>query len=105
MKYPRFVFRNGGLVERAGGTYSQEIVKGENEHRAALVAGWFDSIQDAIDAKQESEFPGSGSDEMPTREEMKRQIESLGLKFDGRMSDKNILAMIDLAMRSERAIY
>lgn len=98
-QFPRFVFRDGGLTERAGGTYSHELVHDEDEYFAALGAGWYGNLQDAIDApnraKEDNEYE---TDAPPTREEMESKAKELGIKFDGRIGDKKLLALIEKAL-------
>jgi len=104
MIYPRFVFKDGGPIERAYGTYAHELVNDEAEHKAALGAGWYDNIQDAIDGVAhvvpvEPKKPEPVEmDAPPTREEMEAKAESLGIKFDGRIGDKKLLALIEKAL-------
>ena len=50
MEYPRFVFISPGSQKCNGGTYDHEIVKDEKEHKAALSAGFSDSVPDALEA-------------------------------------------------------
>lgn len=50
MDYPRFVFISPGANKCNGGTYDHEVVKDEAEHKAAIVAGFSDSVPEALDA-------------------------------------------------------
>ncbi len=50
MEYPRFVFICPGANKCNGGTYDHELVKDEKEHKAALDAGYSDSVPDALAA-------------------------------------------------------
>lgn len=108
LEYPRFVFKNEGLIERAGGTYSQEIVNDEVEHEAAIAAGWYDNLQDAIDATNETpDVPAEAYepepieiDEPPTREEIEAQARAMGIKFDGRIGDRKLMALIEKALEA-----
>ena len=50
MEYPRFVFISPGANKCNGGTYDHEIVKDEKEHKAALDAGFSDSVPDALES-------------------------------------------------------
>jgi hypothetical protein len=50
MEYPRFVFISPGAQKCNGGTYDHEIVKDEKEHKAALSAGFSDSVPEALEA-------------------------------------------------------
>ena len=50
MEYPRFVFISPGSNKCNGGTYDHEVVKDASEHKAALDAGFSDSIPEALEA-------------------------------------------------------
>ncbi len=65
MEYPRFVFISPGAQKCNGGTYDHEIVKDEKEHKAALAAGFSDSVPDALEAGNKA------------RENSKEELEAL----------------------------
>lgn len=48
MEFPRFVFISPGKHECQGGTYSQELVKSQEEYDAAVKAGFSATIPDAL---------------------------------------------------------
>ena len=50
MEYPRFVFICPGANKCQGGTYDHEIVPNATEHKAALAAGYHDSVPEALAA-------------------------------------------------------
>lgn len=50
MKYPRFVFISPGKNTCQGGTYDHELVQDEKDHKAALAAGFVDSLPEALEA-------------------------------------------------------
>jgi hypothetical protein len=50
MKYPRFVFISPGKNACQGGTYDHELVQDEKDHKAALAAGFVDSLPEALEA-------------------------------------------------------
>ena len=50
MEYPRFVFISPGSDKCNGGTYDHEVVKNASEHKAALDAGFSDSIPEALES-------------------------------------------------------
>jgi hypothetical protein len=62
MEYPRFVFISPGAQKCNGGTYDHEIVKDEKEHKAALAAGFSDSVPEALEAVEKIK-----SDDKPKR--------------------------------------
>ncbi len=49
-EYPRFVFTSPGSKSCQGGSYGEEIVNTAKDHEAALSAGFFDSIPEALEA-------------------------------------------------------
>jgi len=50
MDYPRFVFISPGANKCNGGTYDHEVVHNASEHKAAIEAGFSDSVPEALDA-------------------------------------------------------
>jgi hypothetical protein len=50
MDYPRFVYISPGETKCVGGTFGHELVKDEIEHKAALAAGFSDSVPEALEA-------------------------------------------------------
>ena len=50
MEYPRFVFICPGANKCQGGTYDHEVVQDSKEHKAALEAGYSDSLPEALEA-------------------------------------------------------
>lgn len=54
MDYPRFVFISPGSQKCQGGTYGHEVVHDEKEHKAALDAGFSDSVPDALESAKKT---------------------------------------------------
>lgn len=50
MEYPRLVFISPGSQKCNGGTYDHEVVQNEKDHKAALDAGFSDSVPEALEA-------------------------------------------------------
>lgn len=48
MEYPRFVFICPGANKCGGGTYDHELVQNEKDHKAALDAGFSDTVTEAL---------------------------------------------------------
>jgi len=92
MSYPRFVFKNGGPLQRAGGSYGHLLVQDETEHAAAVKAGWFETLPEAIEGKVESTV--EPDDAPPTRAELEAKATELGIKFDRRLGDKRLAELI-----------
>lgn len=121
MKFPRYVFKNHGPNERAGGTYSSLIVNGEEEMAQALASGWFAGLDEAIAPKpkavplvvkvkipdpepvidpepEDTEEADHGDGVPPTREELEQKCLELGIKFDRRFKDARLEEMIKEAL-------
>jgi hypothetical protein len=50
MDYPRLVFICPGANKCNGGTYDHELVKDAIEHKAAISAGFSDTVTEALEA-------------------------------------------------------
>ena len=50
MDFPRFVFRCPGKNSCNGGTHDQVLVENESEHEAAIAAGYFPTLPEALKA-------------------------------------------------------
>jgi hypothetical protein len=122
-RFPRFVFKPSGTIERAGGFYAENIVENQAEMDAMLSDGWFSNLSDAInppevvafemvDPVQSGLIPSNPvqSDEPipepiednapPTREELEIKARELGIKFDGRIGDRNLTRLIERALEA-----
>ena len=50
MEYPRFVYISPGANKCEGGTFDCELVRDEREHKAAVSAGFSDSVPEALES-------------------------------------------------------
>ena len=104
MEYPRFVYKDDGPNERAGGTYDAMTVEDEAEHSAAIKAGWFGNLQEAIEGPKVEQVkpvvnePEPSDDAPPTREEIEAKLTELGVPFDRRTGDKKLTALLNKAL-------
>ena len=103
--FPRFVYQAKGRFQRKGGTYDYSWVQTAEEQEKLLKEGWFESLEAAINppkptASNEKPTPEPIVDDNspPTREELEAKAAELGLKVDGRHSDKKIAQLIDEAL-------
>lgn len=105
MQFPTFVYRCPGVHQRTGGTYTYQSVQDEAGHAESLKGGWFATLPEAIDAHDNPKKPAMiesleklvdavASDAPPTRAELEQKAKELGLKFDGRTTDKKLAALI-----------
>ena len=111
-EFPAFVYKAKGKYQRPGGGYDYLHVKDDVEFQNALADGWFESLTAAVEAlksKKFAETPVSKPAEPvsepfvddiapPTRQELETKATELGIKFDGRYSDKRIAQLIDEAL-------
>ena len=97
MEFPRMLYRVGEMIALESGKYDWRIVS-EQEYEQAIANGWH---LDQYAAKEAAEKPvvDANKDGEVTRDEMEQKAKELGLKFDGRTSDKKLLAMIEEAIK------
>ena len=100
IEFPRLVYRAEGKYIRPRGTYDFTGVSTQEEYDQKLAEGWFDSIEDALAPKpvEAPSDPVLDDNAPPTRAELEAKATELGIKFDGRYSDKKIAQMIDEAL-------
>jgi len=97
-EFPALVYRVPGKHLGAGGTYDFEGVNNAEELEAKLKEGWFWSLTEAIDSKQTAPVVEAVKvDDIapPSRQELEEKATELGIKFDGRFSDKKISQLIE----------
>lgn len=98
MNNPRMLFKYPGkMAQLQDGAYDYCIVD-EDEVDATVAEGWHLWPADAR-AAAETVKDEPISDAPPTREELEAKATELGLKFDGRTSDKKLAAAIDEALK------
>lgn len=105
MIFPTIVYRSPGLhVGEYGRTYESKGVNTQEALDEAYAAGWSDSVAEACAraagiAKAPSVEPVPSDDDPPTRAEIEEQAAKLGIKVDGRWSDKRLTQAIADAMK------
>lgn len=95
MEFPRMLYRVGEMIALESGKYDFLIVS-ESEYESAVADGWHIDQYAAKAAIEPADINQSGE---VTREEMEQKASELGLKFDGRTSNKKLLAMIEEAVK------
>lgn len=99
MEFPTLVYRCPGEHHAHDGqTYRYIPTVNQEDFDAKIAAGWHDTLIGAVDAALNPKQEGSKveSDEVPpTRAEMEEKAKELGIKFDGRIGDKKLLALIN----------
>lgn len=97
--YPRMLYRQPGAEELHGGRFATRIVDSEAEEAAALDEGWHLTTPEARAAREDElnpKTPTAPADDSaaPTRAELEQKATELGIKFDGRTSDKKLRDLI-----------
>jgi len=70
------------------------VIVDRKDVEAIEAEGWFKTIPQAVEAAKPVKSVEAIEDAEPTREEMEQKATELGLKFDGRTSDKKLAAII-----------
>ena len=104
-EFPALVYKAKGKYVRPNGTYDFTGVVDAEDLAKKLADGWYPSIEAAVEAKKPiltNEKPASepivDDNSPPTREELEAKAAELGIKVDGRHSDKKIAQLIDEAL-------
>ena len=96
MKNATMLYKSPGPHEIHGGKFDYIIVD-ECDIGQAKADGWFLTTPEA---KLAAELPAAPVDALPTRDEIEVKARELGIAFDGRTSNKTLLAKIDEALKS-----
>lgn len=92
MEFPRFVYKSPGRGDGQNGKlYDYEQVSNDAEMSAKLADGWHATRDAAMGC---AVAPADVDALAPTRSEMEQKARELGLKFDGRTTDRKLSAMI-----------
>lgn len=122
MDYPAMVYRcPGAHFGPNGTTYDSRGVNDDEQLRAALSDGWAESLVKAVaiylnqgqfdesvadavpdvDPEKSEEINESDENAPPSREELEQKANELGIKFDGRTTDRKLLEKIEEVLRGE----
>ncbi len=105
--FPTIVYKEFGTYQRPGGTFSYAPAKNQEEFDILLSAGWFATLQEAVDGKSkvtevidgenQKTVPGEevSEDTLPTRQEIETKCKELGIKVHGRSKDETLLKKIE----------
>ena len=103
MEFPRLVFKNGGPHQRPGGFYDHTPVENEAEYEAALKAGWFATMPEALAPPAPADNNASPDDNAPpTRAELEAKAKELGIEFSPNIGDKKLLERIQAALEAQK---
>lgn len=105
IEFPALVYKAKGKHIRPHGTYDFVGVNNAEELAQKLSEGWFESLEAAINPpkltvsnEKPAIEPVVDDNSPPTREELEAKAAELGIKVDGRHSDKKIAQLIDEAL-------
>ena len=103
MEFPRFVFKDHGPHQRAGGSYDHALVESQAEFDAALKAGWFATLPEALEAKPVPPPPvvvppPPADDAPPTRAELEAKAKELNIEFSPNIGDKKLAERIQTVL-------
>ena len=120
MEFPALVYRcPGAHFGPNGTTYDYSNVNDGDQLRSALADGWAESLAKAasiyngeydesvagsvpnVDASGAEKINEGDENSPPTREELEEKANELGIKFDGRTTDRKLLEKIEEALRGE----
>jgi hypothetical protein len=96
-KYQGMVYQCPGPYSRAGGTYNTKGVNSKAEHEAARKEGWFDTMPEAIAGKS-AVVDVPADNKPPTRAELEHKAKELNIKFDKKVTDKDLADKITAAL-------
>jgi len=97
MEFPVYVFRKAKTKREDGSKFDTLLVQDIEQRIDALNDGWYATVIEALDrpqSKEAEEESIQNEDRPPTREELEYKATELGLKFDGRTSDRKLSALI-----------
>lgn len=100
--FPTIVYRSPGPHHgEYGRTYESKGVADADALKAALAAGWHRSVPEACRPSSPPVAPAEGpaDDAPPTRAELEAKAAEMGLKFDGRTSDRKLAQAIADALK------
>lgn len=120
MDYPAMLYRcPGAHFGPDGATYDSIGVEDDAQLSAALANGWTQTIVQAVaiyhgtfnaplansvqnvDASEAEKINEGDETSPPTREELEQKANELGIKFDGRTTDRKLLEKIEEVLRGE----
>lgn len=97
MKNATMMYKAPGPHEIHGGHFDYTIVDADEEGaiEAAKADGWFETTDEAKAAADEAKAKREAElNAPPSREELEAKAKELGIKFDGKTSDKKLADLI-----------
>jgi hypothetical protein len=111
MEFPTFVYKPKGPGKFKRKRYSYRAVEDEAMRQMMLREGWMATREEAcgfappvVEPVVESVVAEVVEDAPPTREELEQMAKELEIKFDGRTSDKKLLALIGEKVEGDNGV-
>lgn len=98
MNFPTLVYKTPGTHFASAGTYDYRGVETQDQLEASIAEGWFLTLPEAIAGKPNEVEQGDNA--APTREELETKAAELGIKFDGRTTDKVLAEKIEFVINA-----
>ena len=111
MEYPRMLYRAAdkpghGIEPVHGGLFALLTVSDADAEAAAIANGWSLTTAEAVAAKRQAQADAdvemsakiASADTPPTRAELQQKADELGIKVDGRWSDRKLGDVIAAAL-------
>jgi hypothetical protein len=94
-RFPQMLYRAPGSEQHHGGSFETKVVHGDEALAEALDAGWHEGTDAARAAYAATQAvppaPPAEDDNKPaTRAELEQKATELGIRFDGRTTDRKL---------------
>jgi hypothetical protein len=97
MSNTTMLYKAPGSHEIHGGRFDYTIVN-DDQIEATLAAGWYLTTTEAK-AAHEAALQDAADNAPPTRDELKRKADELGLSYPGNIPTEKLSAMVDAALK------
>lgn len=107
MIFPTLAYKTPGPHYDPVTRKTYDFAGAENEKKLSelLEKGWYATKEEALTSKCAETVQAPPKDDTPpTRDEIEEMARELGIKFDGRTSDKKLLSLIDDKLEEDRGL-
>jgi len=106
VEFPRLVFKNHGPHSRQGGSYSSLLTQNKKEYEAALEAGWYSTLPEAIKSQVVNEQTLPVVESNSERQSLEQQAKALKIRFHPAVSDQVLQERVNqiISMRSQHVV-
>jgi len=99
IQYPVFVYRKALEKREDGSAFDTLLVSDDEGKGQALKSGWHDDVVSALTRTNiDKSVDDVDFDSPPTRAELEGKANELGIKFDGRTTDRKLCLLIAEAL-------